>query len=54
MGGAAPADWPGEAVGDAKPAEQWPGQEMKQPDVVGDLERLIPGVGITSGFRSQA
>lgn len=52
-GGSAP-QWPGEAVGGSKPAEQWPGQEMEQPDVVGDLERLIPGVGITSGFRTQA
>lgn len=46
--------WPGEAAGGAKPAEQWPGQEMPQPDVVGDLEARIPGVGITSGFRSKA
>ena len=55
LGGAAPAaGWPGEAVGGANPAEQWPGQAMEQPDVVGDLEKLIPGVGITSGFRSKA
>lgn len=46
--------WPGERTGAAKPAEQWPGQEMDQPDVVGDLEARIPGVGITSGFRSKA
>lgn len=52
-GGSAP-QWPGEAVGGSKPAEQWPGQEMEQPDVVGDLEKLIPGVGITSGFRTRA
>lgn len=55
LGGIAPASsWPGDTAGKAKPAEQWPGQEMEQPDVVGDLVRLIPGVGITSGFRSQA
>lgn len=51
---ASSAGWPGEAVGGSKPAEQWPGQEMEQPDVMGDLEKLIPGVGITSGFRTQA
>lgn len=55
MTGEAPSSgWPGQEVGGAKPAEQWPGQEMQQPDVVGDLEKLIPGVGITSGFRTQA
>lgn len=48
------AGWPGREVGGSKPAEKWPGQEMEQPDVVGDLERLIPGIGITSGFRTQA
>lgn len=47
------SEWPGQAVG-GKSAEQWPGQALEQPDVMGDLERIIPGVGITSGFRSKA
>lgn len=51
--GSASTEWPGQAVR-GKPAEQWPGQALAQPDVMGDLERIIPGVGITSGFRSQA
>ncbi len=49
-------DWPGKAV--AKPAnaeaDPWPGQPLAQRDVVGDLERAIPGIGFTSGFRDKA
>lgn len=48
------AKWPGVSTKEAEPAAQWPGQTLEQPDVMGDLERLIPGVGITSGFRLQA
>ncbi|MBU2342198.1 MAG: hypothetical protein KKE77_13275, partial [Alphaproteobacteria bacterium] len=51
------AGWPGEARGgDDKPAseaaEQWPGKPLAQRDVMGSLERAIPGVNITSGYRS--
>ncbi|MBU2342108.1 MAG: hypothetical protein KKE77_12795, partial [Alphaproteobacteria bacterium] len=50
------SDWPGEPRGSndqpAPAAEQWPGEPMAQRDVMGSLQRAIPGVNITSGYRS--
>ncbi len=43
--------WPGQPVAPAA-QEPWPGQPVAQRDVMGSLEQAIPGVGITSGFRS--
>lgn len=54
-GGPAGGDeWPGRPVSPAAPAPEvsWPGQPVAQRDVMGGLERSIPGVGITSGYRS--
>jgi hypothetical protein len=36
----------------ASPAEQWPGEAIPQRDVIGNLQSAIPGVRLTSGFRT--
>lgn len=54
-------DWPGQDVpgADAGPASKsdgWPGQDMPQRDLVGDLQKAIPGLSaqsFTSGFRTK-
>jgi hypothetical protein len=43
-------EWPGADA--AKGADAWPGQDMQQRDIVGDLERAIPGLSFTSGYRT--
>ncbi|MDP4540136.1 thermonuclease family protein [Qipengyuania sp. DY56-A-20] len=46
--------WPGQPASpvSSAPEVSWPGQPVAQRDVMGSLEQAIPGVGITSGFRS--
>jgi hypothetical protein len=48
--------WPGKPVSTA-PAndgggEAWPGKPVASRDVVGDLQKRIPGIRFTSGFRT--
>ncbi len=43
--------WPGTPVSAADDV-QWPGTPVRQEDVYGDLQRAIPGVRFTSGFRN--
>jgi hypothetical protein len=53
--------WPGTPVsnkqtdGNSAPAEAWPGEPVAQRDVLGNLERVIPGIRglLTSGFRTR-
>ncbi len=48
---AASSDWPGREV-EAQPDVAWPGKPVASRDVMGDLQRRIPGIRFTSGYRS--
>lgn len=45
--------WPGQPEKPRASSESWPGQPVANRDVVGKLKRAIPGVGMTSGYRSE-
>ncbi|HUD92038.1 hypothetical protein, partial [Sphingobium sp.] len=44
--------WPGQEAA-PKPSDEWLGADMPQRDVVGGLQRAIPGLTLTSGFRTK-